>query len=164
MVSDALDITWDLTLPQRGYTFTVQITRNRGVLYSGPEGRVIDEAIALYQRLLEEDPGLVEQSQQMLKGGMSAEGVHFRGRTLRKVLRPHLITAEQYAQLCEACRLVLSAMRKAGEAMLQDPTRMEPLRLSAAERRLVMVDPGYPAISAISRLDSFMTGGSPAAL
>src|SRR5579871_6536455 len=97
-----------------------------------------DQAIALYHRLLEEDAGLAEQSHQILDEGMREEGVHFRGRPLCQVLRPHLITPEQFALLGEASRLVLSAMRKAGEAMLRDPLRMEPLRLTAAERRLVM--------------------------
>ncbi|MBV9282091.1 MAG: hypothetical protein JOZ41_18585 [Chloroflexi bacterium] len=118
---------------------------------------VIDAAIALYHRLLDESPDLARQSQQMLDEGMQAEGLFFGSRPVCTLLRPHLISAEQFAQVAEASRLVSAAMRRLGEAMLRDPALMEKLGLGESERRLVAVDPGYTAISAISRLDGFLT-------
>src|SRR5919197_160755 len=117
---------------------------------------MIDDAIALYHRLLEDDPALARESQRVLDEGLHAEGLFFGDRPLCRVLRPHLITAEQYAQVRGACRLVISATIKLGTAMLRDERLMEPLRLSAGERRLIAVDPGYSAVSAISRLDAFL--------
>src|SRR5919201_305419 len=117
---------------------------------------MIDDAIALYHRLLEDDPVLVRESQRALDEGLHAEGLFFGDRPLCRVLRPHLITAEQYAQVRGACRLVISATIKLGAAMLRDERLMEPLRLSAGERRLIAVDPGYSAVSAISRLDAVL--------
>jgi uncharacterized circularly permuted ATP-grasp superfamily protein len=119
---------------------------------------MIDDAIALYHRLLEDDPALARESQRVLDEGLHAEGLFFGDRVLCRVLRPHLITAEQYAQVRGACRLVISATIKLGAAMLRDERLMEPLRLSAGERRLIAVDPGYSAVSAISRLDAFLAG------
>jgi uncharacterized circularly permuted ATP-grasp superfamily protein len=117
---------------------------------------MIDDAIALYHRLLEDDPALARESQRVLDEGLHAEGLFFGDRPLCRVLRPHLITAEQYAQVRGACHLVISAIIKLGAAMLRDEHLMEPLRLSAGERRLIAVDPGYSAVSAISRLDAFL--------
>ena len=117
---------------------------------------MIDDAIALYHRLLESDPALARDSQQALDEGMHAEGLFFGDRPLCAVLRPHMIMAAQYEQVRDACRLVIGATQKLGTALLRDESLLEPLRLSTGERRLVRVDPGYPAISAISRLDAFL--------
>src|SRR5947208_9353703 len=101
---------------------------------------MIDDAIVLYHRLLEADPALVRESQHVLDEGLHAEGLFFGDRPLCRVLRPHMITAGQYAQVRDACRLVICATIKLGAAMLSDERLMEPLRLSAGERRLSAVD------------------------
>lgn len=117
---------------------------------------MIADAITLYHRLLEADQGLAEESQKVLDEGLRAEGLFFGDRPLCAVLRPHMITSAQYAHVQQACRLVIGATLKLGAAMLHDDTLLEPLRLSDGERRLVAVEPGYSAISAISRLDAFL--------
>ncbi|HZS92696.1 MAG TPA: hypothetical protein VFE42_35045 [Chloroflexota bacterium] len=116
---------------------------------------MIEDAIALYHRLLQTEPDLARTSQQVLDEGMHAEGLFFGDRPLCSVLRPHMIEAGQYEQVRRACRLVIGATIKLGDAMLRDEALLEPLALSAEERQLVDVDPGYGAFSAISRLDGF---------
>ncbi len=123
----------------------------------GGAGRTGD-AIALYHRLLESDRELAAASWRALDEGMRAEGLFFGDRPLCSVLRPHMITVSQYERVREACRLVIAATVKLGARMLQDERLLEPLRLSPRERELVRVDPGYDAVSAISRLDAFLTG------
>ncbi len=120
---------------------------------------IIDDAIAHYHHLLETDPTLLAASRQALEEGMRDEGLFFGERPLCSVLRPHMIEAAQYAQVREACRHVIGATVKLGAAMLSDETIMEPLGLSPRERALARVDPGYDAVSAISRLDAFLAPG-----
>jgi hypothetical protein len=117
---------------------------------------VIEDAIALYHRLLQAEPELARSSQQVLDDGMQAEGLFFGDRPLCSVLRPHMIESSQYEQVRLACRLVIGATIKLGAAMLRDETLLEPLGLSAEERELVAVEPRYVAFSAISRLDGFL--------
>ena len=130
---------------------------DRGGTVTGGDGRT-GQAIALYHQLLESDPGLAAASWRALDEGMRAEGLFFGDRPLCSVLRPHMITVGQYERVREACRLVIGATKKLGARMLEDERLIEPLRLSARERELVRVDPGYDAVSAISRLDAFLTG------
>ena len=117
-----------------------------------------DDAIALYHGLLEADPALARESHEALDAGLHAEGLFFGDRPLCGVLRPHMLAAVDYARVREVCRLVIGASVKLGAAMLADERLMEPLRLGESERCLVRVDPGYGAVSAVSRLDAFLAG------
>jgi hypothetical protein len=121
---------------------------------------MIDDAIALYHGLLQSDPALAAASQEALDAGLHEENLFFGDRPLCSVLRPHMITTGQYARVRDACRLVIGATIKVGARLLADERLMEPLRLSPRERELVRVDPGYEAVSAISRLDAFLAGES----
>jgi len=130
----------------------------------GDGGLVTGDAVALYHRLLESDPALAAASQQALDEDLRAEGLFFGDRPLCGVLRPHMITVSQYERVRAACRLVIGATVKLGARLLADERLLEPLRLSPRERELARVDPGYAAVSAISRLDAFLaddSGGGP---
>lgn len=117
----------------------------------------IDDAAAHYNALLTDDVALAAASHDALTGGMAQEGLFFGSRPLCSVLRPHMITVSQYQTVREACLLVISATIKLGAAMLRDERLMEPLALSSREKTLASVDPGYDAVSAISRLDAFLS-------
>jgi hypothetical protein len=119
---------------------------------------MIDAAIELYHDMLLGAPAMALESQRLLEEGLRAENLYFGDRPLCGVLRPHMITMAQFDAVRRACHDVISATLKLGEAMLRDESLAEPLRLSPAERRLAAIDPGYPAISAISRLDAFLAG------
>ncbi len=119
--------------------------------------RGVEDAAAHYNALLTDDAALAAASHDALTSGMEQGGLFFGPRPLCAVLRPHMITVSQYETMREACRLVISATIKLGAAMLQDKTIMEPLALSPREKTLAAVDPGYDAVSAISRLDAFLS-------
>lgn len=55
------------------------------------------------------------------------------------------------------CETVWSAIEKVKDAAINDPTIVDDLGLSAIERELISIDPGYKAVSPTSRLDSFLT-------
>jgi len=120
-------------------------------------GGGVEDAVAHYNALLTDDPALAAASHEALTSGMAQGGLFFGPRPLCTVLRPHMITVSQYETVRTACRLVIAATIKLGAAMLQDETLMEPLALSPREKTLAVVDPGYDAVSAISRLDAFLS-------
>jgi len=126
----------------------------------GDGGLVTGDAVALYHRLLESDPALAAASQQALDEDLRAEGLFFGDRPLCGVLRPHMITVSQYERVRAACRLVIGATVKLGARLIEDERLQEPLRLSPREQELVRIDPGYAAVSAISRLDAFLADDS----
>lgn len=79
-----------------------------------------------------------------------------RDRLVCSVLRPRFVTAAQYATLEQAAALVGRAIRKIGAAALEDAALLEPYALTAQERDLLQIDPGYPGASAFGRLDGFL--------
>jgi Circularly permuted ATP-grasp type 2 len=121
---------------------------------------MLQDAIDHYHSLL--DPAMAHDTWGALTSGMRERNLFFGERPLTTVLRPRLITRDQYALLQSACGLVGAACRTLAAAMLQDATLRADLMLTPGEEELIAMHPGYLEPSAHSRMDTFLTvdGGS----
>ncbi|MCM3869637.1 MAG: circularly permuted type 2 ATP-grasp protein [Pyrinomonadaceae bacterium] len=117
---------------------------------------MLKQAVSHYHNLLKEG-NLAEESRAMLDEGLERSRLIFGGRRLSPYLRPHFVTEEDFERICKICETVWSAIEKVKDAAIDDPTIVNDLGLTAIERELISIDPGYKAVSPTSRLDSFLT-------
>jgi hypothetical protein len=117
---------------------------------------MLKQAVSHYHDLLRE-PRLAEDSRLMLDEGLEQSRLIFGGRRLSPYLRPHFVTEADFERICKICETVWSAIQKVKDAAIDDPTIVDDLGLTAIERELITIDPGYKAVSPTSRLDSFLT-------
>ena len=110
-----------------------------------------------YNQLLECDSGLRDASRDYLTERFRDVRFVFGGRTLSPYLRPHFLTRIEWNRVKLACETIWSAVEKIAMAARSDAVVLDQLGLSAAERELVAIDPGYSEVSVTSRLDSFLT-------
>ena len=83
-------------------------------------------------------------------------------RLICSVLRPRLLTEAQLATVEQAATLVGRAIRKVGAATIEQPALLKPYALTAPEQALLAIDPGYPGVSALGRLDGFLAADASA--
>ncbi|HEX2914803.1 MAG TPA: hypothetical protein VH186_28685 [Chloroflexia bacterium] len=129
------------------------------------DNELLEEAIAYYHSLLAGSTRLSSESVAALKGGLTERKLTFGGRPLCTVLRPHFFTRKQFDYVREVCLALTGAMDALGKVILSsDDTQaserarlIEDLALTPEEIRLLKYDTGYKAISAHSRLDSFLS-------
>jgi uncharacterized circularly permuted ATP-grasp superfamily protein len=115
------------------------------------------EAVSRYHELLS-DPQLAESSRALLDEGLERAKLIFGGRRLSPYLRPHFVSTEDFQRIRVICETVWSAIQKVKDAAVQDSSIVTELGLTQIERELVLIDPGYSAVSPTARLDSFLTG------
>ncbi|HLM57891.1 MAG TPA: circularly permuted type 2 ATP-grasp protein [Pyrinomonadaceae bacterium] len=120
---------------------------------------MLKEAVEFYHRLLSEGD-LEESSRRMLDEGLDEAKLIFGGRRLSPYLRPHFVTEEDFARVTRVCETVWSAIQKVKDAAVEDERVLDELGLTEIERDLVLIDPGYRAVSPTARLDSFLTEDS----
>ncbi|MFN2531229.1 MAG: circularly permuted type 2 ATP-grasp protein [Pyrinomonadaceae bacterium] len=120
---------------------------------------MLSNAVARYHELLR-DEELAEQSRSMLDRGLERARLIFGGRRLSPYLRPHFVTETDFANICQICETVWSAIQKVKDAAIVDAAIVAELGLTKIERDLIAIDPGYKAVSPTSRLDSFLTSSS----
>ncbi len=126
------------------------------------DGKILEEAIAYYHSLLGNSQRLASESMQTLEEQMPLRNLTFGGKPLCNVLRPHFFTRAQFDYVSQVCTSLTRAIGKLGDVILHGETAekerlINDLELTAEERRLLAFDTGYSAISAHSRLDSFLT-------
>jgi len=114
---------------------------------------VLQDAIRTYHDLL--TPDLAAASQAHLEEQQRRRGLFFGERPLCTVLRPRLITAEQYRFVATASEVILQAFAKAYAAALADRSVRAQFGLFDWEEDLIAVDPGFRDPSPTSRLDAF---------
>jgi hypothetical protein len=114
------------------------------------------EAVKQYHELLN-DEELTEASRALLDAGLEKAKLIFGGRRLSPYLRPHFVSAADFARICNICETVWSAIQKVKDAAVTDSSIVDDLGLTEIERELVAIDPGYAAVSPTARLDSFLT-------
>ncbi len=110
--------------------------------------------------LIERKPALLEESRAYLEQRLNEVRFVFGGRMLSPYLRPHFVTSAEWQQITKTCETVWSAIEKVGRIAPADKVMLEQIGLTAGERELVAVDPGYENVSVTSRLDSFLTDES----
>src|SRR5713101_5200801 len=117
---------------------------------------MLSEAVAHYHDLLA-DEELAQSSLTMLDEGLERARLIFGGRRLSPYLRPHFVTEEDFARVCQVCETVWNAIEKVKDAAVTDLSLLDELGLTKIEREMVQIDPGYRAVSPTARLDSFLT-------
>jgi hypothetical protein len=73
-------------------------------------------------------------------------------------LSPFVISGAEYARIGRAAEHVVSALERVGQRSLRDARVAEALGLSREERELAAIDPGYPGLLTVGRLDMLMHG------
>jgi hypothetical protein len=114
---------------------------------------LLHDAIQTYHDLLTDE--LASATQAQLEAQLRARGLFFGDRPLCTVLRPRLITADDYRFLADRCARLLAAFGTAYRAARDDRAFRAQFGLHPWEEELVAVDPGFPAPSPTSRLDAF---------
>jgi hypothetical protein len=114
------------------------------------------QAVRDYNALIEKQPGLLEESRAFLLERFSDVRLVFGGRTLCPYLRPHFVTRGEWHAITAACESIWGAVERVGRLAPSDPLMLEQIGLTAGERELVAIDPGYTDVSVTSRLDSFL--------
>jgi hypothetical protein len=79
-------------------------------------------------------------------------------RALGRHLRPIIIGETRYRAIARTAELILSALATVAARASADATLADALGLTAAERALAEIDPGYPQALAVGRLDMLLDG------
>jgi uncharacterized circularly permuted ATP-grasp superfamily protein len=117
---------------------------------------MLSKAAVHYHDLLTESD-LATSSRAVLDEGLERAKLIFGGRRLSPYLRPHFVSEDDFARVTKVCETVWSAIEKVKDAAIVDETIIDDLGLTAIERDLITIDPGYRAVSPTARLDSFLT-------
>lgn len=117
---------------------------------------MLNEAVSRYHDILSEG-NVAEESRKMLDDALERSKLIFGGRRLSPYLRPHFVLEEDFARITGICETVWSAIQKVKDAAIEDDSIIDELGLTAIERDLISIDPGYTAVSPTARLDSFLT-------
>src|SRR6185295_11422828 len=96
-----------------------------------------------YNSLIERDPALLDESRAYLTHRLNEVRFVFGGRMLSPYLRPHFVTRYQWQQITHTCETIWSAIEKVGRIAPANKLMLEQIGLTAAERELVAIDPGY---------------------
>jgi hypothetical protein len=115
----------------------------------------LSDAIQHYHDLLTDDLGGETQAQLTLQQGR--RGLFFGQRPLCTVLRPRLMTPEQYRSLQQRMHVVLGAFDKAFHRALEDDAFRRQFGLLDWEEELIRLDTGFDRPSPTARMDAFMT-------
>jgi glutathionylspermidine synthase len=113
-----------------------------------------DDPVAAWHDGLTES--LAHESAAWLSERQLERGIAFGDRPLCTVLRPRLLTPEQYRFLRIVCHDLLDAFRIAGDAALADRAFRSQFRLADWEETLLESSPRLDVTSPLSRLDAFV--------
>jgi hypothetical protein len=114
------------------------------------------DAIAFYHDILTDE--LAAASQDQLESQLRSRGLYFGERPLCTVLRPRLMSPEQYRMLQTGVQQIVRAFRTAHEAAMANPEVRAQFALHDWEETLVGCQPGFRDPSPASRLDAFFAG------
>jgi hypothetical protein len=117
---------------------------------------LLKQAVDHYHELLN-DADLAASSLQLLDAELDRTKLIFGGRKLTPYLRPHFVSANDWTRITTICETVFGALQKVKDAAVEDDAILDELGVTAIERDLVKIDPGYEHVSPTSRLDSFLT-------
>ena len=84
-------------------------------------------------------------------------GLVFGDRPTCPFLRPHIITRTQYDEVARAAGTVSGAIEKVVERALTDDELLRQLDLTAREKQMARIDPGYSRLCVTSRLDAYVS-------
>jgi hypothetical protein len=116
---------------------------------------MLKDAVAYYHSILENER-IASATLNQLHSGLERNKLIFGGRPLSPYLRPHFITKADWLRATTACETIWSALQKVKDAAVEDETLLDALGVTAIEKQLVKIDPGYRQVSPTARLDSFL--------
>ena len=100
----------------------------------------LDEAIARYHRLLENEKFRDLAWAEALEEELRDQNLTGGTRVILPVLRPHFISKRQYANLVKASEALLSAIDRVKQLALSTPALLSRMELLPAEKMLAAVD------------------------
>lgn len=122
------------------------------------EFRVVQQACDDYRVLLEEQASRLRDAAEGFIADMRSEGLQYGPqRMLCETLRPHFITARLEAYVEYVVTALVAAMHRLAEHARSDAEMQQALGVTHAEREFFEIDAGYPDLSALSRLDTFVS-------
>jgi len=105
-------------------------------------------------------PEIAESSHEHLERMLTKRGLVFGDRPLCTVLRPRLMSVDEYTRLQRRILPLMSAFRRVHERAMSDALFRGQFGLLDWEEMLLADDPGYSRASPTSRLDFFLSPGS----
>ncbi len=118
-------------------------------------------AIEAYHRLIAEDLTAAEDQQQMLRHLQVERDVLFGGRPMAHSLRPTFLTERMYTDVQDVVYLIRQAILRIASAFFNDERVLrEELGMQDWEIELAAIPTNIVRLSALSRMDSFMTADS----
>jgi uncharacterized circularly permuted ATP-grasp superfamily protein len=114
------------------------------------------DAIGEWHSLLRPDVELSRRQITEFAGVMRARKLTFGDRVHCPFLRPFFLTEHDEARMRAAAETIAALGERVTAAALESPALFDQLGLTAAETRLVRIDPGYNCASTASRLDAFL--------
>jgi circularly permuted ATPgrasp domain protein len=119
----------------------------------------LDDAIARYNKLLENGPFRDAEWAEALHHRMEEAGLTAGGRLLCPFLRPSFISRRQYESLVRSAEALICAIDRMEQMVLSNPALLARLELLPAEKMLASIDPGYQALEVAARLDTHLKNG-----
>ena len=120
----------------------------------------LDDAVARYNRLLENGPYRELSWADALHQRMEAAKLSSGGRLICPFLRPNFVSRRQYESLVKTGEALICAIDRMEQMVLSSPALLARLELLPAEKMLAAIDPGYQALEVAARLDSHLNNGS----
>lgn len=117
------------------------------------------DIIAAYNNLAVNRPDLAAESQAQLDATLIPRNLHFGGRPLATVLRPHFLTQAEYDYVCREGALLLGACDRAYRRLLADKAFRAQMDLTPEEEDLIQIYPGYETPTPTGRIDTFFVHG-----
>ena len=114
----------------------------------------LDEAVARYNRSLENGPFRDLAWAEALHERMESGNLSVGGRLICPFLRPNFISRRQYDSLVKTGETLICAIDRMQQMVLANPALLARLELLPAEKMLAAIDPGYQALEVAARLDS----------
>jgi hypothetical protein len=116
---------------------------------------VTERAISDYERLLGGEQDLVEEIYDRFLDRMRAAKLTFGGRVHCPFPRPNFVSPAADQQIRDVCRGIFRAIETVEDRLGR--ALWDRVDLTAEERELVAIEPGYRRSSPTSRLDAFLT-------
>jgi len=120
----------------------------------------LDEAVARYNRSLENGPFRDLAWAEALHERMESGNLSVGGRLICPFLRPNFISRRQYDSLVKTGETLICAIDRMQQMVLANPALLARLELLPAEKMLAAIDPGYQALEVAARLDSHVCNGN----
>jgi uncharacterized circularly permuted ATP-grasp superfamily protein len=120
---------------------------------------LLDDAVAKYNKLLENGPFRDLAWAEALHRRMETLNLSAGGRLICPFLRPSFLSRRQYESLVRGGEALVAAIDRMEQMVLASPALLARLELLPAEKMLASIDPGYQALEVAARLDTHLFDG-----